>query len=226
MGLFEDDEEYKKERAKMRMRRADMMGKWVMVMFRLQIVAIIGGVLSSDLFEKVPIIYLLGELISFGIMIANSVILIRLKEVEDEFGKAGIGYLICGCSGILIALLTLGGAGVLATLVTLVMAFVALKADYDECTGYEVSLWDINKELSEQWMVQWKLELICTLSTWGIALITLLGTLFQSVGFLFLCLILLLIAVIATFCVGIRRLIYLHRTAVCFQNYVPDEELQ
>lgn len=226
MGLFEEDEEYKKERAKRRMRRADMMGKWVMVMFRLQIVAIIGGVLSSDLFEKVPLIYLLGEFISFGIMIANSVILIRLKEVEDEFGKAGIGYLVCGCSGILIALLTLGGAGVLATLVTLVMVFVALKANYDECTGYEVSLQDINKKLSGQWAVQWKLELTCTLTTWGITLITLLGMLFQSVGFLILCLILLLVAVVATFIVGIRRLIYLHRTAICFQNYIPVEDVE
>lgn len=223
MGLFENDEEYKRDLVRRRVKKAEMMGKWVMVLFWLQIVGIVGSLLSSDIFENVPVIYLAGTLLIYGLLIANSVILMRLKEVEDWFSKAGICYLVSGLSGIVIALLTLGGAGVLASVLSFVMSIVALRGNYDECCGYEVALQDVDKNLSEQWALQWKLELICILSSFGVAFIALIGTALLSKGILFLCIILLLIIVIADLVLGIRRLIYLHRTAVCFQNYVPEE---
>lgn len=226
MGLFENDEEYKRDLTRRKMKKAEMMGKWVMILFRLQIAALVGSFLSSDLFEAVRPIYLLGSLMSFGIMIANSIILIRLKEVEDWFGKAGICYLVSGCSGIVIALLTLGGAGVLGGLLSFAMTIVALRGNYDECTGYEVALQDVNKNLSEQWSTQWMLELICILSTLGISLLALIGAAFLSMAVLVVCMILFFAVLIVSLVVGIRRLVYLHRTAVCFQNYVPDEVVE
>lgn len=226
MGLFENDEEYKKDLERKKAKKADMMGSWVMVLFRLQIVAVVGSVMSSDLFEKVPLIYYLGTLMNFGILIANSVILIRLKEVEDWFGKAGICYLVSGCSGIVIVLLTLAGAGGLGVILTIAMMIVELVGNYDECTGYEVSLQDIDEDLSVQWSAQWKLELICILSTLGLTILSLIGAALLSMGVLVLCIILMLIVGVASIVVGIRRLIYLHRTAVCFQNYVPDEVVE
>lgn len=226
MGLFEDDEAYKRDLARRRVRKAEMMGKWVMVLFWLQIVALVASILSSDLFEAIPPIYYLGSVISFGIMIAYSVILIRLKEVEDWFGKSGICYLVSECSGIVILLLTLGGAGVLGTILSLAMAIVNLVGNYDECTGYEVALQDVDKNLSEQWSTQWRLELICILSMLGVMLLMWIDMLFLSVGFLIFCLILLIIVLIAYIVVGIRRLVYLHRTAACFQNYMPDEDVE
>ena len=226
MGLFDEDEEYKRDLARRRVKKAEMMGKWVMVLFWLQIVAIVGNVLSDDLFEAIPPVYFLGSLISFGIMVANSIILIRLKEVEDWFGKAGICYLVSGCSGIVIVLLALGGAEVLGTLLSFAMTIVGLRGNYDECTGYEVALQDVDKNLSEQWSTQWMLELICILSTLGVSLLTLIGAAFLSTGVLVVCAILLLAIAIASLVVGIRRLVYLHRTAVCFQNYVPDADVE
>lgn len=226
MGLFDEDEEYKRDLARRRVKKAEMMGKWVMVLFWLQIVAIVGNVLSDDLFEAIPPVYFLGSLISFGIMVANSIILIRLKEVEDWFGKAGICYLVSGCSGIVIAFLTLGGAGVLGGTLSLAMTIVALRGNYDECTGYEVALQDVDKNLSEQWSTQWRLELICILSTLGVSLLTLIGAVLLSMGVLVVCAILLLVVAIASLVVGIRRLVYLHRTATCFQSYAPDEDVE
>ena len=226
MGLFEDDEEYKKDLARRKVKKAEMMGKWVTVLFRLQIVAIVGSVLSSDLFENVPPIYFLGSLISFGIMIANSIILIRLKEVEDWFGKAGICYLISGCSGIVIALLMLGGADVLGGVLSFAMTIVALRGNYDECTGYEVSLQDVEKKLSDQWSTQWMLELICILSTLGVSFLMLIGAALLSMGVIIVCLVLFLAVLVASLVVGIRRLVYLHRTADCFQHYYPEEDAE
>lgn len=226
MGLFENDEEYKKDLVRRKVKKAEMMGNWVTVLFWLQIVAIVGSVLSSDLFEKVLPIYFLGSLISFGIMIAHSIILIRLKEVEDWFGKAGVCYLVSGCSALVIAFLTLGGAEVLGVTLAFAMAIVELRGNYDECTGYEVSLQDVDKNLSEQWPVQWKLELISILSTLGVALLLLIGVALLSMGVLILCVILLLGVAIVSLVVGIRRLIYLHRTAECFRYYVPDEDVE
>lgn len=222
MGFFGDDEAYERDLELRRIKKAGLMGKWVTVLFWLQIVSIVGGVLSSDFLEGVPVIYFLGLLITYGVMIANSVILIRLKEVEDWFGKAGVCYLVSGCSGIIIAVFLLGGAGVLATLFSLAMTIVALRGNYDECTGYEVSLQDVDKTLSEAWATQWKLELICILSTVGVTILGIIGTAIAGMAFLLIMIILLLIVAIATLVIAIRRLVYIYRTAECFRNYEPN----
>lgn len=222
MGLFGDDEAYKRDLELRRVKRAALMGKWVTVLFWLQIVSIVGDVFSSDFLENVPVIYFLGVLITYGVMIANSVILIRLKEVEDWFGKAGICYLVSGCSGLVIAFFLLGGAGVLATLLSLAMTIVALRGNYNECTGYEVSLQDVDKTLSEAWAVQWKLELTCILSTVGVTVLGIIGTAIAGGAFLLIMIVLLLVVAIASLVIAIRRLIYIYRAAECFRNYEPN----
>ena len=226
MGLFGDEEAYERDLERRRVKKAGVMGKWVTVLFWLQIASIVGEVFSEELFEGIPVIYFLGLLITYGVMIANSVILIRLKEVEDWFGKAGICYLVSGCSGFVIAFLLLGGAEAFASLLTLAMTIVALRGNYDECTGYEVSLQDVDKNLSEAWATQWKLELICVLSAVGVSVLGIIGTLIVGGAFLIIMIILLLIIAIASLVIAIRRLIYIYRAAECFRNYEPNPSLE
>lgn len=216
MNYFEKDEEFAKKVAEGRAKNARLLGKWVMVMFWLQIAAIIANFLDSDLFAEIlPVFSLVGSIAGYVIMIVNSVILIKLKEVEDWFGKAGICYLVSGLGGFFAAFLILGGAPTIASLLVFVLVIVELRGVYDEFTGYEVVLRDVDDNLSEQWALQWKLELACILVAVIAPFVAIIGSLFTL-----LAVIAIFVAAIGAIVVGIRRLIYMYRTAICFQNYV------
>ena len=94
------------------MKNAELLDRWVMVLFWLQIV----------------------------FAVANSVSLIKLKTVEDWFGKAGICYLGSGFSIIVIAFALLDGSLDLLLPFTIVVIIVQMRGCYNECTGYEVVL--------------------------------------------------------------------------------------
>jgi len=223
MGFFDNDETYQRELRERKVKNAALLGKWVTVLFWLQIAAVIVGVLDSDLFDGIPVIQLIGSLVSYGIMIANSVILIKLKTVEDWFGKAGVCYLVSGLSGFVIALFILGGSPALASLLTIAMMIVQMRGNYSECTGYEVVLRGLDDDLAEKWALQWKLEIICAVTVLFSAIVLLVsayaggGILTVLVGFITL------VASIGALVLGIMRLVYLYRTAELFRNYRPVE---
>lgn len=222
MSYFTENEESAKELRLVKLRKARLLGKWVKVLFWLQIIAIVGNFLESDFLEKLPsVVNLTGKVISYGVIIAQSVILIRLKEVEDWFSKAGTCFLISGFSGFVVVLLALGGAGVLSILLLIAMAIVELRGLYDEYTGFEIVLRDVDDELSEKWPLQWKLELILVIVTAsGMILMFLPGI------FMILSVLALLVAVVGAFVLGIRRMSLMYRTAECFRRYVSEEEAE
>lgn len=224
MGLFEEDEVMKKEIAEQKAKNARLLGTWVTVMFWFQIVAIAADVLSGDVMEGfAPVVYYFGVLLGYVIMMANSVILIRLKVVEDWFGKAGVCYLVSGVGGVLVALLGLGDAAALETLLLLVILILQIRGNYDECTGYETVLRDVDFKLSQKWALQWILEMVCSI---GIIVSIVLCGIGLGVGVLPFTIIggfLMLLLMIAGFVVGILRLIYLYRTAETFREYEPED---
>lgn len=223
MGFFDNDETYQRELRERKVKNAALLGKWVTVLFWLQIAAVIVGVLDSDLFDGIPVIQLIGSLVSYGIMIANSVILIKLKTVEDWFGKAGVCYLVSGLSGLVIALLLLGDAVAISSALTIAMLIVQMRGNYSECTGYEVVLGGIDDDLAGKWAIQWKLEIISTVTVLVSAIVLLVGA-YTGGGLLtVLAGLVTLVASIGAFVLGIMRLVYLYRTAELFRNYRPVE---
>lgn len=221
MGFFDEDEEYQRKLVDRKVKNAALLGEWIRVMFWLQIVAVILG-LFEELFEESSVLAILASLASYGISIANSVILIKLKEVEDWFKSAGICYLISGLSGFVIAVLLLGGATLIASLLTIAIMVVQVRGNYCECTGYEVVLQGLDNDLAEKWARQWKLELICTV-TLIVSAIVMLVSAFGGGGFLtVLAGFVALIASVGALILGIMRLIYLYRTSEIFQNYKPE----
>lgn len=222
MGFF-DDEEYQKRLRESKMKNAALLGEWVTVLFWLQIVSVIVGLIDSDIFDGLPVLQLIGSLVNYGIMIANSVILIKLKVVEDWFGKAGICYLVSGLSGLVIALFILGGSPTLASLLTIAMMIVQMRGNYSECTGYEVVLQGVDNDLAEKWALQWKLEIICTVTILVSAVVLLVSALTGGGALAILAGFVTLITSIGAIVLGIMRLIYLYRTADVFRNYKPRE---
>ena len=223
MGFFDEDEEYKKGLRERKAKNAALLGKWVTVLFWLQIASIIAGVLADEVFDGAPVIQTIGSLATYGILIANSVILIKLKAVEDWFGKAGICYLVSGLSGFVIALFILGDSLALASTLTIAMMIVQMRGNYSECTGYEIVLRGVDDDLSGKWARQWKLEIICTLTVLFSAIVLLVsayaggGVLAVLVGLVTL------VASIGALVLGIMRLVYLYRTGDTFRNYRPEE---
>lgn len=223
MSLFEEDEVMKKEIAEQKVKNAGLLGKWVTVMFWFQIVAIAADVLSGDAMEGfVPVVYYFGVLLGYVLLIANSVILIRLKSVEDWFGKAGVCYLVSGAGGVLVALLRLSKAEALATLLMILFMILQIRGNYDECTGYEVVLRDVDFTLSGRWALQWKLEIACAIGVIVGTMVVGIGAILTA-GFVTLCgSIVMILSAVGGFVLGILRLIYLYRTAEIFRNYKPE----
>lgn len=223
MGFFDEDETYQKELRERKVKNAALLGKWVTVLFWLQIVAIVANLLSDDLFDGAPMIQLVGTLMSYGILIANSVILIKLKVVEDWFGKAGVCYLVSGLSGLVIALFLLGDAVALSSLLAIAMMIVQMRGNYSECTGYEVVLRGVDDDLSEKWARQWKLEIACTVTVLVSAIVLLVSAILGGGVLAIIIGLVTLAASIGAFVLGIMRLVYLYRTADCFRNYSPED---
>ena len=223
MGFFDEDEEYKKGLRERKAKNAVVLGKWVTVMFWLQIASLIAGVLADDVFDGLPAIQTVGSFATYGIMIANSIILIKLKAVEDWFGKAGVCYLVSGLSGFVIALFLLGDAIALSSLLAIAMMIVQMRGNYSECTGYEIVLRDVDDDLSGKWARQWKLEIACTLTVLVSAVVLLVSAIAGGGVLAILAGIVTLGASIGALVFGIMRLVYLYRTAETFRNYDPEE---
>lgn len=230
MGYFTEEseemaEELKKKKLE-RVKNAPLLGKWIKVLFWLQVLAIVGNVLESDFLKGLPpVVYLAGIVIGYGVVIAESVILIRLKKIEDWFFKAGICFLISGFSGFVTVLLLILEIEVFASLFLNAVAIVELVGLYEVYTGFEIVLKNVDDELSEQWPLQWKWEFRCVI-------VTVVAMFFADFpGFLgIVAVIALLIAGIGGIILGIRRMVNMYRTAECFRAYAlwkePDENEQ
>ena len=221
MGFFDEDEEYQKGLREQKVKNAALLGRWVTVLFWLQIASVVAGVLADEVFDGVSVIQTIGTLATYGILIANSVILIKLKSVEDWFGKAGVCYLVSGFSGFVIALAILGGSTAVTSLLTIAMMIVELRGNYSECTGYQVVLQGVDDDLSGKWARQWKLEMICTVVVLVSAIMLVVSALFGSVVITIILGIVTLGTAIGALVLGIMRLVYLYQTAKCFREYRP-----
>ena len=226
MGFFDDNEEYQRELRERKARSAALLGKWITVLFWLQIASVVVGVLNGKLFEGVPMIQMIGSWANYGIVFANSIILIKLKTVEDWLGKAGICYLVSTILGILVVLLQLGGALAIPSMLAIAMMIVQMRGNYSECTGYEVVLRGLDDDLAGKWERQWKLEIICTVTVLVSSVVLLVGTLSGGGVLTVLAGFVTLVASIGAIVLGILRLVYLYRTATRFQNYVPDADVE
>lgn len=226
MGFFDEDEEYQKGLREKKAKNAVLLGKWITVLFWLQIASVVVGVLNGKLFEGVPMIQAIGSWANYGIVFANSIILVRLKTVEDWLGKAGICYLVSGVLEIVVVLLRLGGALAIPSTLAIAMMIVQMRGNYSECTGYEVVLRGLDDDLAGKWERQWKLEIICTVTVLVSSIVLLAGTLAGGGVLTVLAGFVTLVASIGAIVLGILRLVYLHRTATRFQNYVPDADVE
>ena len=194
-------------------KRAPVLGKWLWIMFWLNIPGNIGSLMMNDSTVNVlPGLFVPGLIISAICSFIYGAILLKLGSEEDRYRTAGTCVLIVGVFNALTAMISAGSEGSNWMLTLKVLALVvALVGEYNEYVAHSAVLSGVDNELSQKWEVLWK---------WYIGL--LLGTF----GCLFVALILPILGAIAalgcsvgSIVVGILKLVYLYRTAKEFREY-------
>ena len=194
-------------------RRAQVLGKWLWILFWLIVPSEIAGLMTNEnIGGMIPALYYPGQILGALCSLAYGIILLRLADQDDDYRAAGICSLIAGFVSVLIAFIAgPGEAPGWTLLVTLPAAVVGLVGEYKELTAHAGVLGDADREQSEKWL---------RLRNWYIGMY---GAMVGSLLALFIIPLLgalaILAAAIGLVVVSIVKLVYLYRTAKFFRAY-------
>ena len=198
-----------------RARRAAVFGKWFMIYFWTQIFMIILAFLSSLwLVNGMPADLLV--LLSYGYSVTEVVIFYQLGRQEDRFKTSAGLALIALVAGIIIDLLH---SEVLAVLWRIPGRIINLIALYHFMIGCAEILLTTDGKLSDKWRSLWKWYIDLRVGAIvGIPVFLIVVDIFKSILVVNLGVILVIGIAIAMFVISILWLVYLYRTARCFQQ--------
>ena len=205
-----EEEEKRRQRAAW---RAQVLGKWLWVLFWLVVPSTITSVMGMDRFrESAPGVYLLGQILNAVCSITYGAVLLKASPEEDRYHTAGICMLVSAAAGILLAILSGGEEAAPGLLViALPASIVALVGEYYEYIGHSAVLESVDRELSAKWLVLWKWNIGCMIGTIGSVLFMVIAPM--------LGLIISLGCLIGVVVVHIVKLVYLYSTAKTFRDY-------
>ena len=194
-------------------KRAPVLGKWLWIMFWLNIPGNIGSLMMNDSTVNVlPGLFVPGLIISAICSFIYGAILLKLGSEEDRYRTAGICSLIAGVSSALAAIINGGADGVTWILIfTIPAAIVAIVGEYNEYMAHSAVLSGVDNELSEKWEVLWKWYIGLYLGIFGSILLMLIIPVLGAIAVLG--------TTIGTVVVSILKLVYLYRTAKIFREY-------
>ena len=195
-------------------KQAPLLGKWLWLIFWLIIPSSVAGILTNQtIVQYLPSLNLPGQILNAICCAIYGISLLKLASVEEFYKKAGIFVLIAG--GVSAAVAVVAGATgqtpAWTLLLTIPAAIVALVGEYNEYMGYSAVLSGVDDELSEKWAALWKWYIGMFLGMFGCILIMLIFPLLGALA--------LLAAAIGLIVVGIKKLVYLYRTAKLFRGF-------
>lgn len=191
--------------------QAEVLGKWLWILFWLIIPSAIAGILSNEnLFGKESGIYIFGTLLSMVVGILYGVILLPMRGVEEK-------YRIAGIFSILAAVLSMGleviqvESPLMVLVIGLPTLILGLIAKYYEFHSHAAVLREFDLEFSQKWLTLWK---------WYCVIIAgmIVSTLVVLISFL-LAALLILAFTIGTAVIAIVQLVYLYKMAKLFRQY-------
>ena len=205
--------EAEKQRKAMLVKRAEVMGKWLWIMFWLMIGANVPALLSNDYFaQHLPGLYLAGAICGLLFNLACCLILLKLGREYDGYRVAGILFLVGSVISALRGTITWMNpdAGGLV-LLSLPAAVANIVATYQEYTAHSAVLVGVDDVLSEKWGALWRWYIRCYLGMFGCIIL---------MGFApLLGVVLVFAAIIALLVMTIMEMVYLYRTAKIFREY-------
>ena len=188
-------------------RNAQLLGKWLWVLFWLIIPSAIGSLMTNDtILTLFPQLEVPGQIINILCSVAYMVILLKISPVERDYRTAGICYLL----GVVMAtlVLVLIDAFLAVSILALPMVIVSIVAEYYEMHAHAAVLYGVDDELAAKWLKLWRWNLY----TYG----AMIASLVLMIVVAMLGLLVLMAAMIALIVVSICKLVYLYRTAKLF----------
>ena len=178
--------------------QAEVLGKWLWILFWLIIPSAIAGILSNEnLFGKESGVYI-------------GVILLPMRGVEEK-------YRIAGIFSILAAVLSMGleviqvESPLMVLVIGLPTLILGLIAKYYEFHSHAAVLREFDLEFSQKWLTLWKWYCVTIVGMIVSALLVLIS--------FFLAAILILVFTIGTVIIAIVQLVYLYKMAKLFRQY-------
>lgn len=190
-------------------RNAQLLGKWLWVLFWLIIPSAIGSLMTNDtILTLFPQLEVPGQIINILCSVAYMVILLKISPVERDYRTAGICHMV----GVVMAtlVLVLIDAFLAVSILALPMVIVSIVAEYYEMHAHAAVLYGVDDELAAKWLKLWRWNLY----TYGAMIVSLLLMIVVAM----LGLLVLMAAMIALIVVSICKLVYLYRTAKLFRE--------
>ena len=197
-------------------KQAPLLGKWLWIIFWMIIPNSIASVLTNQtVVVYVPSLNFPGQIITAVCSAVYGIFLLKLASTDDRYKKAGMFILIAGGVSAVDAIVT-GAVGAVQApawtlLLTIPAAIIALIGEYDEYMGHSAVLDGVDNELSEKWATLWKWYIGMFLGMFGCILVMLIIPILGVLA--------LLCATIGLVVIGIKKLVYLYRTAKIFKDY-------
>ena len=205
--------EAEKQRKATLVKRAEVMGKWLWIMFWLMIGANIPALLSNDYFaQHLPGLYLAGAICGLLFNLACCLILLKLGREYDGYRVAGILFLVGSVISALRGTITWMNPDANGlVLLSLPAAVANIAATYQEYIAHSAVLVGVDDVLSEKWGALWRWYIRCYLGMFGCIIL---------MGFApLLGVVLVFAAIIALLVMAIMEMVYLYRTAKIFREY-------
>ena len=205
--------EAEKQRKATLVKRAEVMGKWLWIMFWLMIGANIPALLSNDYFaQHLPGLYLAGAICGLLFNLACCLILLKLGREYDGYRVAGILFLVGSVISALRGTITWMNPDANGlVLLSLPAAVANIVATYQEYTAHSAVLNGVDDVLSEKWGALWRWYIRCYLGMFGCVVLMIFAPVLGAI--------LLIADVIAMLVMSIMKIVYLYRTAKIFREY-------
>lgn len=193
--------------------RVPFLGKWLWLLFWLIIPTSIASLISNDTFGRLyPELYFFGKILSILCAVAYGLILLKLGQEEEEYRSAGGYTLFSGACSLILGLIPATLEYIWLSLILTVPAIIVeLIAESHEYSAHSTALAELDRELSEKWLVLKKWFIGTYLGVFGGLILMMM---FAGLGSLIM-----LASSIGLLVVSIIKLIYLYRTARLFRNY-------
>ena len=191
-----------------------ILAKWLTIIFWLNIIAFIPGLMSNDLTKGLSALHQTGRVISLGFSLAIAAIYLAMGKVNRRY------RVVAACAAVTVIvtfiqnLVTGGETPIWTLLISLPMAGLGLVYRYQLYSANSEVLVPVEYTLSEKWMRLWKWFVRLTVALIASILVALI---FPIVGLL-----LAAVAAIGTAVISIVELVYLYRMMCAFRTYAKE----
>ena len=198
----------KKETRNIRTERAGTVAKWLKVLFVLNMLGVLAGILKQDQLAEVAMpLYWVGVALNLVYTVGDIIVLFKLSPESGDYRRAAV------CSVVLMVLmaafyLTLKSMSSALALVNIVLGLavmiVPFMAAYYEIKGHAWILQGLDDRLAQNWRTVWRL----TIAT----MIVLVSAVLLAALVPWLGLVVMLALMVGITALGIWRLVCLYRT--------------